>query len=251
MLGDDDVAFDRRERQPRKRRRHGDDAIGLGERSLGVAIGKFAHRDFVGLGFGMHQRRRTLARGFRIDRGGKRRIVDLDQLSGILGDVAALRHDDRDRLADIAYPLDRERPLRRRDLHGRQERIGQFSHVLAGDDRPDAVMGERRLCVDARDVGMRVRRADDMSVQGADGHRQVVGIAPAAGQQRGVLLAQHFLLRGFCLHYLDLRLVIASEAKQSSLTRRTGLLRRFAPRNDDDITISASARYRTAPGRRI
>jgi hypothetical protein len=31
-------------------------------------------------------------------------------------------------------------------------------------------------------------------------------------------------------------IVIASEAKQSRATRKTGLLRRFAPRNDVDMT---------------
>ena len=41
------------------------------------------------------------------------------------------------------------------------------------------------------DVGMRMRRADDMGVQRAGRHRQIVGIAAASRQQRRIFLAKH------------------------------------------------------------
>jgi hypothetical protein len=39
--------------------------------------------------------------------------------------------------------------------------------------------------IDRNDVGVRMRRADDMGVQGADRHRQIVGIAAAADKRAG------------------------------------------------------------------
>ena len=72
----------------------------------------------------------------RIEHRGERRIIDLDQLGGILGDIAALGDDERHRLADIAHALDGERPLRHRRLHRGEKRIGELAHLLAGDHRP-------------------------------------------------------------------------------------------------------------------
>ena len=105
------------------------------------------------------------AGGDRIDHRFERLIVDLHQLGGVLGDIAALGDDQRHRLADIAHALDRQRPLLHRRLHRREERIGELADLLAGDDGPDAVMRQRARRIDADDFGMRVRRADDMGVQ--------------------------------------------------------------------------------------
>ena len=214
VLRDHDVAFDRRERQPVIRHRHGDAAVGAGEGRLGIAVAKFAHRDFVGLGFRVQQRRRGLAGAPRIDHRRQRPIVDRHQLGGVLGDIAALRHHQRDRLADIAHALDRQRPLLHRHLDDGEKRVRQFADVLPGDDGPHAVMRQRRARIDAGDLGMGVRGADDMGVQGADRNRQIVGIAAAAAKQRGVLLAEDgFGAAGiFCAHCFSFNSVIASEA---------------------------------------
>ena len=45
---------------------------------------------------------------------GKLPVLDADQIKRVLRQGAALRNHDRHRLADIAYPLDRETPV----LHG-------------------------------------------------------------------------------------------------------------------------------------
>jgi hypothetical protein len=193
VLGDHDVAFDRRERQTRKFRRHGDAAIGAGESAFGVAIGKFAHRDFVGLGLRMDEQRGFLARGARIDDCFERRVFDRHQLGGVFGDVATLGDDQRHRLADIAHALDRQRPLLHRRFFGGEKRLRQLAHVVAGDDGPDAVVRQRRGDIDRNNIGVRMRRADHMGVQRADRDGQVVGVAAAARQQCGVLLA-----KGFC-----------------------------------------------------
>ena len=164
----------------------------LRESGRGVAVGEFAHRDFVGLGLRMNERRGFFARGARIDDRFERRVFDRHQLGGVFGDIAALGDDQRHRLADIAHPLDRKRPLLHRRFHRGEKRLRQFAHIFAGDDGPDAVVRKRGARVDRNDVGMGMRRADDVGVQGADRHRQIVGIAAAARQQRRVFLAERF-----------------------------------------------------------
>ena len=130
MLRDHDVTFDRRKRQPRKRRRHRDAEIGAGEGFRGVAIREVAHRDFVGLRFRMQKQRGAVACRDRIEHRFERLVIDLDQFGSVLGDIAAIRHHQRHRLADIAHPLDRERPLLHRSLHRGEEWIGELAHLL-------------------------------------------------------------------------------------------------------------------------
>ena len=191
VLRDHDVAFDRRKREARKLDRRGDAAIGARERGLGIAVGKIAHRDFVGLGLRMQQRRRTFAGGERIDHRFERLIVDRDQFGGVLGDIAAFRHHQRHRFADIAHALDRQAPIAgsaifTTDRNG-SESFRTSSPVMTAQT---PVMRQRARHIDADDFGMRVRRADDVGVQCPDRDRKIVGIAAAARQQRRVLLAQ-------------------------------------------------------------
>ena len=190
VLGDHNVALHRREREPVKVGGERHPLVGLLERGLGVAVSEFADGDLVGLGLWMQQRRRRLACHQRVDHGLARRIFDLDQLGGVLGNVAAFRHDQRNRLADIAHAIDRQRPLVHRRLERDQKRIGELADVIAGNDRPHAVERQRGGRVDADDVGVRMRRAEHMRVQGAGLDRQIIGIAPAPGEQARVFLAQ-------------------------------------------------------------
>ena len=151
ILRDHDVAFHRRVREPRIIRGELDDPVGFFEGALGVAVGKFAHRNFVGLGFRVQQGRGFLARLERIDHRRQRAIFDAHEIGRVLGEIAVLGDDKRDRLADIAHAPDRERPLMHRRLERDQERIGKLLDVLAGDHRPDARRGERlRPCRFAR-----------------------------------------------------------------------------------------------------
>ena len=190
VLRDDDVAFHRREREPRIVDFQRDARIRLLERSVGVAVGELADGYLVGPGFGMQDRRSRAARGLEVDHGFERPVFDVHQFGRILGEVAAFGHHQRHRLADIAHALDRQRPLIDRRLQRDQERIGQLAYVLAGDHRPYAGLRQRLGRVDADDVGMRVRRTDHVAMQGAGRYRQVIGIASASGQQRGVFLAK-------------------------------------------------------------
>ena len=190
VFGDDDVAFHRRERVARIFAGERDAGIGLLERALGVAVGKFAHRDLVGLRLRVQHRRRFAAGGERIDHRLQRLIVDAHQVGRVLREIAGVRHDQGDRLADIAHALDRQRPLIDRRLERDQERIGQRADVLARHDSPDAVLRQRLGRVDADNLGVRVRGANDVSVQRSRRNRQVIGIAPSPRQQGGIFLAK-------------------------------------------------------------
>ena len=143
VRGDDDETLHRRERQPVEVHRQLDDLVGLLERALGVAVVKLADRNLVGLRFGMQDRRTFLARSQRIDHRLKRGVFDVHQLGRILGEIAAFGDHQRDRLADEAHPIDRERPLMDRRLQRDQERIGNLFDIGAGDDGPDAVLRQR------------------------------------------------------------------------------------------------------------
>ena len=143
VFGHDDVAFHRGERVAGIFAGQRDPGIGLLERGFDIAVGKSTNRNLVGPGFGVQQRRRFGARGLRVDYGRERLIVDAHEFGRVLGEVAGVGDHERDRLADIAYALDRERPLMHRRLERDQERVGQLADILAGDDRPDAVLRER------------------------------------------------------------------------------------------------------------
>ena len=138
----------------------------------------------------MKQRRRFRARRARVEYGGQRRVFDLDAFGGVLGEITAVGYDQRDRLAHVAYALVRERPLIDRRLERDEERIAELAHVLAGEDRPHALLRQRRAHIDAYDLGVRMRGADDVRGERSRRHRQIVGVTPAARQQRRVFLAQ-------------------------------------------------------------
>ena len=110
-------------------------------------------------------------------------------LRRVFSQIAGIGDHKRDGLADIAHALDRERPLIDGRFERNQERIGELADILAGDNRPDALLRESIRRLDADDARVSVRRADDMGVQRAGGHREVIRESPTARQQRGILLA--------------------------------------------------------------
>ena len=226
IFGHHHVAFHRREGIARIVDGERDAGVGLLERTLGLAVGELADRDLVGLGVGMQERRRFFARGLRVDHRRERLVVDGNQLGRVLGQIAALGHHQRHRLAHIAHVLDRERPLVDLGLERDQERVAELAHVLAGDHRPDAVLCQRLSRVDADNLGVRVRRANDVGVQRPGRHRQVVGVAPAPRQQRGVFLPQHRSAEelGHCSPLVGNR---SSACRPDGAKRHPGLVSRF------------------------
>ena len=66
----------------------------------------------------------------------QRLVVDLDQLQRVLGEIAVRRDDHRDRLADIAHALDRDRPALDVRLHAGEQRAPKRRHLRRRDRRP-------------------------------------------------------------------------------------------------------------------
>src|SRR5205085_2044766 len=120
--------------------------------------------------------------------GGQRVVGDLDEVAGVLRDVAALRHHDGDAFADVA------------DLFGRQaapgvaggigtevgHRVAQLGRLGARDDRHHPGQLSGRGDVDSHDPGVGVGTADDGGVEHL-GEDEVVDVPPAAPQEPGVL----------------------------------------------------------------
>ena len=151
----------------------------------------------------------TLERRLDADDGRQRFVVDDDELGGVLALVGSLGDDDRDRLADVADDVERERALRERGRErrrlGRQPEVGRGedaehagrAHRLARVDRPDARVGHRGAHV--RDVDRaleeRVAHVGDERVRpvrmagillaqdpvAEDAHRRASGTAGRAG----------------------------------------------------------------------
>ena len=170
----------------------GDAPVGLGEGAVGIAIGEMAHAQLVRARALMDKRRAGRDRGAGIDHGGQRLVLDRDKIGGVFRDIAIPRQHQRHRLADIAHALHRERPLRNALLHRDQERVAELLHLGAGDDM-DAAQRQRRRGVDAADQRVRVGRADDMRVERAPIHRQIIDEPPASPQQRAILDPPHRL----------------------------------------------------------
>ena len=124
-----------------------------------------------------------------VDHSSEGLVIDHDKLGRVFGDVPALGNHQRHRLAHIAHPLNRQRPLMHRLLQRDQEGIGELAHVFACYHGEHAGERLRRGCVDAPDLRMGVGRADHMGVQGAARLRQIVAIAAAPREQCGVFLA--------------------------------------------------------------
>jgi hypothetical protein len=101
--------------------------------------------------------------------------------------VAIARQHHRHGLADMAHPVDGETPV----LHRRLDRDGEgprpAARILGGDDAIDTGQRQRAFDIDREDLGMGMRRAQDRRVQCIPPHRQIVGEAPGAAQQVGIL----------------------------------------------------------------
>ena len=85
--------------------------------------------------------------------------LELDLLHGILGQIAGVRDDDGDRLADEANDLEGEQgPRRAVGVRVRERRQEQAQRELpAGQRRVDALERTRRLCLEAHDLAVRHR----------------------------------------------------------------------------------------------
>ena len=122
-----------------------DHEVSLGEVALDVAEVEGALVGAVRLQGLVHQRGPVGQGPLRIGHGGQRLVLHLDELERVLGQVAAVRDDDRDALADVAHLLRRQAAP---GVPGRvgaevRHRVAQFRGLGAGDDGVHAGQGSR------------------------------------------------------------------------------------------------------------
>jgi hypothetical protein len=121
-----------------------------------------------------------------VEDGIERVVVDRDQLGCVLGEVAVARHDDGQRLADVARGADGSGVEGHWRVDTGRKGTRHRSDVVAGEHSHDAWELERGRGIE-RNPCVCELRADDRSVTGVRSRHEVVHEAPRAAQQRLVL----------------------------------------------------------------
>ena len=183
VFGHDAVGFDRRAGIARIADRHRQRMRCRGERAVGIAIGEAPVAHQVGAR-GLVQHRRVGIEGAeRIDDRGPFAIARRDQVHPVFGQIAIGCHHDRDGLADIADPVDRDDAGVDGDAKRRHERTGDRFEIAPRDHGDDAGQLQRGRNIDVENVSMRVRGTQDGGVQGARLDAEIVDVAPTSRQQ--------------------------------------------------------------------
>ena len=128
------------------------------EHGIGIAFADGEGADQVGCEFVVDDGGAGVERLFRIEHRRQRLEIELDQLRRVLGGIAALRHDDRNRLADVA------------DLVVGQQRLLRIDELVLHQRRPFARQRQLRI----RHRRQLARRAPARSA-----HRTTPGAAAA------------------------------------------------------------------------
>ncbi len=120
-------------------------------------------------------------------------VVDPDQVDGVLGHVAVVRHDERDGFTYVVDLVLRERVLRAAVGQGRvrdqqRQRIGHRAReVLMGPHGMHPIEVQHPLDVDVDDLRVGVRRAQYRGVKRARRHGDVVDVPASAAEEALVL----------------------------------------------------------------
>ena len=162
---DDDAArLHERRNQPLLHVAPLDDDLGARERLVGGPAGAGRARvedpgvALVGALVRVHQLGAVGERRLHVEHDRQRLVVDVDRLERVDGGGLAARHHDRDRLADVADLVDRERrPVRHHDVLG--DRPGARQRSLDVGDVPPVNTATTPGCERAAEASMRVMRA--------------------------------------------------------------------------------------------
>src|SRR5206468_1509749 len=161
--------------------------VGLAERALGIPVHEPSMTGEVRADLVVQHRRIGLERFLRIDDGGQRFILDVDQLRRVLGQVSIARHDDRHRLADEPHLVGGRAVI----VHGRRdadrERLRLPRDIVAGDHADHALGRARLRHVVPEDARVRVARAHDRRVVDVADRRMIVDVRSASGEETEIL----------------------------------------------------------------
>ena len=163
------------------------------EGGIDIAVGRGEARRDIAVTLGVAAWRVGLHRVTAVTHRRQGLVIDQDRSSRVLGAMAAVGDDDRQRLADIADLVAREAELRDQLADrrvGHQHRHARLAHALGqvgrGEDGVNAGHGARRGGIDRTDAGMGVGRAQERGLERA-GKMDVVDEAALAGEERLVL----------------------------------------------------------------
>ena len=205
------------------------DLVGLRECRVEIAPLVHAAPHEVAPGVFVQDGLRVVERVTCVGDGFERLVLDFDELRCVARQLARLGDHGDDRLADVAHLADGERvildvPARhRRDL---EERIGERRDFFARERPEDALHRLRLRNVDRRDVGVRVRRADEVDVAHSVA-LDVVDEDALALDEPLVFLARHVLALVRRLGRLDLDL-LGSDRRRAPHHGRHGRVRSAA-----------------------
>ena len=165
-----------------------------GEVALDVAEAEGAlQRDVVRPALGMKHRVAARRDGvLGVDHRGQQLVLHVDEVDGVLGDVAALRHHRGHGLAHVADPIRGDAVLGDRRVGEAGQRSGLLGGLGAGHHQHHARQRFGPAGVDALDARVRVRASQHRGV-GHVGKDHVVDVLAAPGQQPRVLDALHAL----------------------------------------------------------
>ena len=166
----------------------------LAHHGINIAAAEFAPYQHVGARFLMEQRCTVGRRRVGVDQRGQRRILDLDQLRRILGDVATLRDHRHDGLAHESHLAPGERQDRSGVIVGharnRMDRLDLALEICSGIDSHDTRQLPGCLHVDRYDIRVGLVAAPERQVQQAH-HRDVVDIVALSAEQARILGARN------------------------------------------------------------
>ena len=168
--------------------------VGRLERGIHIPVPALAPEHDVARHLIVQQRSGIAGGRVRGDDGRERIQVQVDQAGGVLGDVPALRDDERDGIADVTDAITGQRGVGRRrqavDRDAEVKRIGAVGKILRGEHGMDTREGLRRGGVHAAQYRVGDRAAHEAPVQQPRG-LDVVHVSPAAGEDARILLPRH------------------------------------------------------------
>jgi hypothetical protein len=162
-----------------------DDAIGRRERLLDVAVRGGGVEDDVGAELVEEHRADGILRRRRRGNGRQQLVLHRDEGGRVLGDVPALRADERDRVADVPHATVRERG-EDRVVPREPEGTGHGHEIRRGEHRDHALEPQRVGDVDGGNGGVRVRAPDEHGVHDTGAH-DVRHEASATGEEPRIL----------------------------------------------------------------